>query len=102
MTLPIQSEPNHHRALGIWPGLCLAASIAAVAFALRQVPGLSMVNPMILAIVIGIGFHILSALPHEQNRELHSACARFRGLASFSSHAADGSASCLGRAPRHS
>jgi hypothetical protein len=28
--LPTQSEPNPHRAFGIWPGLCLAASIAAL------------------------------------------------------------------------
>ncbi|MCJ8143341.1 YeiH family protein [Ancylobacter sp. A5.8] len=48
---------------GLWPGLLLTGAIAAAAFGLRQVPGLSMLSPMILAIVIGIGFHNLIGTP---------------------------------------
>jgi uncharacterized integral membrane protein (TIGR00698 family) len=45
------------------PGLGLAAGIAALAFALRQLPGLGVFSPMILAILIGIGFHNLIGTP---------------------------------------
>jgi uncharacterized integral membrane protein (TIGR00698 family) len=45
------------------PGLGLAAGIAALAFALRQLPGLGVLSPMILAILIGIGFHNLIGTP---------------------------------------
>ncbi|MGP0093758.1 MAG: YeiH family protein [Xanthobacteraceae bacterium] len=57
-------EPLRHAAYGgprhdrsVWPGLFLTSAIAGAAFALRQVPGLATFSPMILAIVIGIGFH---------------------------------------------
>jgi uncharacterized integral membrane protein (TIGR00698 family) len=49
--------------LAIGPGLLLAATIAAAGFALRQLPGLGAFSPMILAILIGIGFHNLVGTP---------------------------------------
>lgn len=49
--------------LAIGPGLLLAGTIAAAGFALRQVPGLGAFSPMILAILIGIGFHKLVGTP---------------------------------------
>ena len=39
---------------GIWPGLVLAAAIAAAAFGLRQIPMVGVLSPMILAITIGV------------------------------------------------
>lgn len=45
------------------PGLALAAGIAALAFALRRLPGLGSLSPMILAILLGIGFHNLIGVP---------------------------------------
>ena len=38
----------------IWPGLALAAMIAALAFALRYLPGVGMLSPLILAILLGM------------------------------------------------
>lgn len=48
---------------GILPGLALAALIAATSFALRHLPGLGVVSPLILAILIGMGFHNLIGTP---------------------------------------
>ena len=44
-------------------GLVLTATIAALAFALRHLPGLTAFSPMVLAIVIGIAFHNLVGTP---------------------------------------
>lgn len=38
----------------VWSGLLLAGAIAAAAFAINQIPALQRVNPMILAVFIGI------------------------------------------------
>jgi uncharacterized integral membrane protein (TIGR00698 family) len=43
------------RSLSLLPGLVLTAAIAAVSFALREIPYAGYVSPMILAIGIGIG-----------------------------------------------
>jgi uncharacterized integral membrane protein (TIGR00698 family) len=48
---------------GIWPGLALAATAAASAYAVRQLPGMTTFSPMILAIVIGIAFHNIVGTP---------------------------------------
>jgi uncharacterized integral membrane protein (TIGR00698 family) len=48
---------------GIWPGLALAATAAAAAYAARQLPGMTTFSPMILAIVIGIAFHNIVGTP---------------------------------------
>jgi uncharacterized integral membrane protein (TIGR00698 family) len=45
------------------PGLALSTGIAALAFALRRIPGVAAFSPMILAILLGIGFHNLIGLP---------------------------------------
>ena len=54
--------PGLH-ANAIWPGLLIASTVAAVAYALRQLPGMATFSPMILAIVIGIAFHNLVGTP---------------------------------------
>jgi uncharacterized integral membrane protein (TIGR00698 family) len=51
------------RRASIWPGLVLTAAIAGLSFTLREVPGVATFSPMILAIVIGIGFHNLIGTP---------------------------------------
>ncbi|MBS0237229.1 MAG: YeiH family putative sulfate export transporter [Proteobacteria bacterium] len=48
---------------GVWPGLFLTATIAALAFALRALPGVGTFSPMILAIVLGIAFHNIVGTP---------------------------------------
>jgi uncharacterized integral membrane protein (TIGR00698 family) len=50
-------------AAGVWPGLFLTAIIAGAAFALRQIPGVGTLSPMILAILLGIGFHNIVGTP---------------------------------------
>jgi uncharacterized integral membrane protein (TIGR00698 family) len=63
------SDPHRKAAVhgayaqGIWPGLFLTATIAALAFALRELPGVGTFSPMILAIIIGIAFHNIVGTP---------------------------------------
>ncbi len=57
----VHSHPSY--ATGIWPGLFLTGLIALVAFALREIPGVSTFSPMILAIIIGIAFHNILGTP---------------------------------------
>lgn len=52
-----------HRSASILPGVLLTAAIAGAAYALRQIPGVGIFSPMILAIVIGIAFHNLIGTP---------------------------------------
>jgi uncharacterized integral membrane protein (TIGR00698 family) len=47
----------------ILPGLLLTSAVAALAFALRQLPGMATFSPMILAILIGIAFHNVVGTP---------------------------------------
>lgn len=49
--------------IAILPGLALTFAIAATAFGLRLLPGVSILSPMILAILIGIAFHNLVGTP---------------------------------------
>jgi len=51
------------RRFDLLPGVALTAIIAGASFALRYVPGLSVLSPMILAIVMGIAFHNLIGTP---------------------------------------
>jgi uncharacterized integral membrane protein (TIGR00698 family) len=51
------------RATTIWPGLALAAAIAAAGFALRWIPGFGLLSPMILSIIVGIFFHNVVGTP---------------------------------------
>jgi len=55
--------PHARHAAGLLPGLALTAGIAGLSFALRQLPGVATFSPMILAIVIGMGFHNLIGTP---------------------------------------
>ncbi|WP_432283797.1 YeiH family protein [Aminobacter sp. BA135] len=55
--------PGHLGWARLLPGLLLAAGIAALAFALRHLPGLGSFSPMIIAIVLGIAFHNLAGTP---------------------------------------
>jgi uncharacterized integral membrane protein (TIGR00698 family) len=57
------AEAGRSSSFGVWPGLLLTGSIAALAFALRQIPFVSTLSPMILAIVIGIVCHNLLGIP---------------------------------------
>jgi uncharacterized integral membrane protein (TIGR00698 family) len=50
-------------ALAIVPGLLLTGGIAAAAFGLHALPGMSVLSPMILSIFIGIAFHNLIRTP---------------------------------------
>lgn len=45
------------------PGLLLSGGIALIAFGLRLLPGVHFFSPLILAILIGIGFHNLIGTP---------------------------------------
>ncbi|WP_244537899.1 YeiH family protein [Mesorhizobium sp. YR577] len=49
--------------MAVVPGLALTVTIAATGFVLREIPGVSVFSPMILAIVIGIAFHNLVGTP---------------------------------------
>ncbi len=48
---------------GLLPGLLLVGALAAVGYALRVPPGLGLFSPMILGIVVGMGFANLASLP---------------------------------------
>lgn len=49
--------------IAVLPGLALTFGIAGTALALRLIPGVSMLSPMILAILIGIAFHNIVGTP---------------------------------------
>src|SRR5579871_1497947 len=49
--------------LAALPGLALTGAIALLAFALRQIPGVGMFSPMILATIIGMAVHNLIRTP---------------------------------------
>ena len=50
-------------AFGILPGVGLTAVIAAMAFALRQIPHVSILSPIILSITIGMALHNFVGTP---------------------------------------
>lgn len=43
--------------VAVWPGLLLTVVIAALSFGLRDLPGVAILSPMILSILIGIVLH---------------------------------------------
>lgn len=49
----------------VWPGLALAAAIAGAAMALRLAPGLQLLSPMVLAILIAMAVHGLVGVPSQ-------------------------------------
>ena len=51
------------RVLAVLPGLLMAAIVAASAYGLRELPGMTAFSPLILAILIGTAFHNLVGTP---------------------------------------
>jgi uncharacterized integral membrane protein (TIGR00698 family) len=60
---PPSTSVGQNPVLALVPGIALASTIAAMAFAARAIPGVGTFSPMILAIVIGIAFHNLVGTP---------------------------------------
>jgi uncharacterized integral membrane protein (TIGR00698 family) len=62
---PLKAAPRagRHAAAALWPGLFLTAAIAGAGFALHEIPGVATLSPMILAIVIGMGFNNIVGTP---------------------------------------
>jgi uncharacterized integral membrane protein (TIGR00698 family) len=58
-----ESAPAVPSVRGIIPGVALCGAIAAAAFALRLVPGVAVLSPMILSIMLGIGYHNIARTP---------------------------------------
>lgn len=66
MSDPAQARPANpfiDAVIAALPGLGLTAAIAAGAFALRQIPGVGLFSPMILATIIGMAFHNVIGTP---------------------------------------
>lgn len=55
--------PATHGVPVLLPGIALSAALASGAFGLRQLPGLGMFSPMILAIVAGMALHNIVGTP---------------------------------------
>ena len=53
----IRTPSGNWDLVAIWPGLLLTAVIAALSFGLRDLPGVAILSPMILSILIGIVLH---------------------------------------------
>jgi uncharacterized integral membrane protein (TIGR00698 family) len=66
---------------GIWPGVFLAALIAAAAFGLHELPGAAALSPLILSILLGIAFHNLVGTPARANDGVGFALKRILRLA---------------------
>ena len=47
----------------VLPGLALSAMLAALGFALHDIPGIGILSPMILSILLGIAFHNVIGTP---------------------------------------
>ncbi len=62
------------------PGLALTAGIAALAFALRLVPGVAVLSPMILSVIIGVLVHNFIGAPHAAR---HGAAFSLRAILRF-------------------
>ncbi|SDT58861.1 YeiH family protein [Bradyrhizobium canariense] len=60
---PPASPANTLGVSSVWPGLVLTAAIAAMAFAFRQIPYVSVLSPIILSIAIGMIFHNFIGTP---------------------------------------
>ena len=61
--MTVETTDTPESAPTVWVGLALSAAIAALAFALRQIPAVGVLSPLILAILIGMGFHNLVGTP---------------------------------------
>src|SRR6201993_1874609 len=60
---PTSRNRNWPSALTCLPGVLLATAIAGVAFLVRNIHGMAVFSPMILAIVIGMAFHNIVGTP---------------------------------------
>lgn len=60
---PIDAGFLIFRSTTVWPGIVLASIMGAAAFSLRQVPGLGIFSPMILAVALGIVFSNVVGTP---------------------------------------
>lgn len=52
----VAARPDVGRSGGIWPGLVLVGVITGAGYSLREMPGLVIFSPMILAVIIGMLF----------------------------------------------
>jgi uncharacterized integral membrane protein (TIGR00698 family) len=59
----VAQSPRPSRLLALAPGLALTGGIATVAFALRFLPGVSVLSPMILSVLIGVAVHNFGVAP---------------------------------------
>jgi uncharacterized integral membrane protein (TIGR00698 family) len=51
-----QVPQNRSLAKELWPGALLAAALAAIAFLIQRLPGVTILSPMIIAILLGVTF----------------------------------------------
>jgi uncharacterized integral membrane protein (TIGR00698 family) len=56
-------SPAAATVVAILPGLLLTAAIAAAAFALRWIPGVAILSPLILSILLGMALHNIVGTP---------------------------------------
>ena len=56
-------DPRGNRITALLPGLLLVGAITVAAYGLRQLPGVALFSPMILAILLGIVFHNTVSTP---------------------------------------
>ncbi len=59
----LYAAPRASAPVAVLPGFGLAVAIAAAAFALRLLPGVGVLSPLILSILIGMVFHNLIGTP---------------------------------------
>ncbi len=62
-TLPHSHSHDARSEPGIWTGLALTTTIAALAFGMHILPGFQFLSPLILAILLGMVFHNLIGTP---------------------------------------
>jgi uncharacterized integral membrane protein (TIGR00698 family) len=62
-TLPEMLLASGKSALTVLPGVLMASSVATSAYLVRQLPGMTALSPLILAILIGTAFHNLVGTP---------------------------------------
>ncbi|HVP85418.1 MAG TPA: YeiH family protein [Rhizomicrobium sp.] len=65
----------------IAPGIALSAMLALLAFGLHALPGLAVFSPMIMAILLGIGFHNLVGTPRRAREGVKFSLRRILRLA---------------------
>lgn len=56
LSAPVATKAGVSRPGGVWPGLVLVGVITGAGYSLREMPGLVIFSPMILAVIIGMLF----------------------------------------------